>query len=87
MGGGVALQAVPRRAHARAQVIDRLGMVVLPVLLGKGIPLFSIEITTFLSEAWAASLASPSGAAAPSLPLERHRAFPDGAVELVYSPA
>lgn len=65
--------------------IDRLGMVVLPVLLGKGIPLFSIEITTFSSEAWAASQASPSGTGAQSLRLECQRAFLDGAVELVYS--
>jgi dihydrofolate reductase len=65
--------------------IDRLGMVVLPVLLGKGIPLFAIEITTFSKEAWAASQASPSGAASRSLlRLDRQRAFPDGAVELVY---
>ena len=66
--------------------VDRLGMVVLPVLLGKEIPLFSVEITTFSSEVWAASKASPSGAGARSLRLERHRAFPDGAVELVYLP-
>ena len=82
LGGPRTIQAFPELG-----AIDRLGMVVLPVLLGKGIPLFSTEITTFPSEAWAASLASPSGAAAPSLRLERHRAFPDGAVELVYSPA
>jgi dihydrofolate reductase len=68
--------------------IDRLGIVVLPVLLGKGIPLFPIEITTFSSEAWAASQAAPSGAAARSLlRLDRQRTFPDGAVELIYAPA
>jgi dihydrofolate reductase len=76
-----------RTVHAFLEIgaIDRLGIVVLPVLLGKGIPLFPIEPTTFSSEAWAASLASPSEAAPhPLLQLERHRAFPDGAVELVY---
>jgi dihydrofolate reductase len=68
--------------------IDRLGMVILPVLLGKGIPLFAIETTTFSSDAWAASQASPSEAAPRSLlRLDRQRAFPDGAVELVYAPA
>jgi dihydrofolate reductase len=65
--------------------LDQLGMVVLPVLLGKGIPLFAIEPTTFSSEAWAAWQASPPGASPrPLLHLERQRAFPDGAVELVY---
>jgi dihydrofolate reductase len=74
------------QAFLELDAIDRLGIVVLPVLLGRGIPLFSIEITTFSSEAWVASQASPSGATARSLRLERHHAFPDGAVELVYSP-
>jgi dihydrofolate reductase len=69
--------------------IDRLGMVVLPVLLGKGIPLFAIEITTFSSESWAAAQTTPSGAApgsplGPLLQLDRQQTFPDGAVELVY---
>lgn len=68
--------------------IDELGMIVLPVLLGKGIPLFSIEITTFSHEAWAAWLAAPTEAAPRSrLRLDSQRAFPDGAVELVYAPA
>lgn len=68
--------------------LDRLGMVVLPLLLRAGIPLFDIEPTSFSREAWAASQASPSEAAPrPLLRLERQRAFPDGAIELVYSPA
>jgi dihydrofolate reductase len=68
--------------------IDRLGMVVLPVLLGKGIPLFSIEITTFSQEAWAAWRAAPTEVAPRSrFRLDRQRAFPDGALELVYAPA
>ena len=65
--------------------IDRLGLCVLPVLLGEGIPLFATERTAFSSDAWAASQASPSGVTPrPLLRLDRHRAFPDGAVELVY---
>jgi dihydrofolate reductase len=55
------------RAFLQLGAIDRLGMVVLHILLGEGIPLVA------------------SGAAPRSpLRLERHRAFPDGAVELVY---
>ena len=75
------------RSFLELGAIDRLGMVVLPVLLAKGIPLFETETTTFSSDAWAASQASPSATdPRPLLQLERHRAFPDGAVELVYRP-
>ena len=85
----VQLLGGPRTIQAFLELgaIDRLGMVVLPVLLGKGIPLFATEITTFSMDAWAASQASTSEAASRSLlRLDRQRAFPDGAVELVYSP-
>jgi dihydrofolate reductase len=68
--------------------LDEFGMVVLPVLLGKGIPLFSIETMSFSREAWAAWQAAPVEVAPRSrLRLDRQRAFPDGAVELVYAPA
>ena len=74
------------QAFLELGALDRLEMVILPVLLGKRIPLFAIEITTFSSDAWAASQASPSAAASQSLlRLDRQRAFPDVAVELVYS--
>ena len=77
----------PSRPSWRSVRIDRLGMVVLPVLLGKGIPLFPLEIATFSRETWEASLAAPNEAAArPPLRLEDQRVFPDGAVELVYRP-
>jgi len=83
LGGPQAIQALLAIGG-----LDRLGMVVLPVLLGKGIPLFDIETTTFSSDAWAASQASPSEAATrPLLRLERQRTFADGAIEIVYSPA
>jgi dihydrofolate reductase len=48
--------------------VDALGLFVLPILLGDGVPL------------------SPPGAARFPLRLERRREFPDGTVELVYSP-
>lgn len=80
LGGSRTIQA-----FLEVGAIDRLGMVVLPVLLGKGIPLFAIETTNFSGDASAAARDAPSGAAPrPLLRLERHRAFPDGAAELVY---
>jgi dihydrofolate reductase len=73
------------RAFLEIGALDELGIVVLPVLLGKGIPLFAIEPVTFSQEAWEASLASPQEPAPrPRFQLDRHRAFPDGAIELVY---
>ncbi len=68
--------------------IDRLGICVLPVLLGTGIPLFAIEPTAYSSDAWAASLTSTSKSAAhPLLQLDSQQVFPDGAVQLVYRPS
>ncbi|HEX5502652.1 MAG TPA: dihydrofolate reductase family protein [Thermomicrobiales bacterium] len=58
------------RAFLGLGAIDRLGVVVLPILLGDGIPLYA-----------------PGAAPRSALRLERHRAFPDGAVELVYTRA
>jgi len=82
LGGARTIQA-----FLEVGALDRLGMVVLPVLLGKGIPLFPLEIATFSRETWEASLAAPNEAAArPPLRLEDERVFPDGAVELVYRP-
>jgi riboflavin biosynthesis pyrimidine reductase len=82
LGGSRAIQA-----FLELGAIDRLGIVVLPILLGKGIPLFAIDPTPFSQEAWAAHLASPSESPSrPLLRLDHQRTFPDGAVELVYQP-
>jgi hypothetical protein len=62
-------------------------MVVLPVLLGKGIPLFPVEVTAFSGDAWEAVRSAPSISPTRRLDLLRHHTFPDGAVELVYAPA
>jgi dihydrofolate reductase len=56
------------RALLEMGAIDELGLVVLPILLGEGVPLFAAD------------------AVRRPLRLERQRAFPDGAVELVYLP-
>jgi dihydrofolate reductase len=80
LGGANTIQA-----FLEAGAIDRLGIVVLPVRLERGIPLFDTEPTAFSSEAWAAAdLESPT--VPHRLRLESHRTFPDGAVELVYAP-
>lgn len=47
--------------------IDELGLVILPIMLGEGVPLFAQD------------------AVRRPLRLERQRAFPDGAVQLVYT--
>jgi dihydrofolate reductase len=79
LGGARTIQAFLENA-----AIDRLGMVVLPVLLGKGIPLFAIEPTSFSNAALAASQTSATENATRPLRLDHQRAFPDGALELVY---
>lgn len=56
------------RAFLELGAIDELGLVILPLLLGEGVPLFAPD----------AVRRSPR--------LDRQRAFPDGAVELVYLP-
>jgi len=71
-GGDVHLVGGPRtiRAFQEIGALDRLELVLLPILLGQGVPL------------------SPQGA--PPVPLSLLRAdrtFPDGSVELVYTPA
>src|SRR5579875_2541279 len=58
------------RAFLDLDAIDELGMVVLPVILGDGTPLFL-----------------PGSLARTDLQLVHQRAFPDGAVELVYTRA
>jgi dihydrofolate reductase len=66
--------------------LDLLGMVLLPVRLGSGIPLLPTTPVAFSNEAWEHSLANPSGQLPGSrLNLERHRVHPDGAIELFYS--
>jgi dihydrofolate reductase len=66
--------------------LDELGVVVLPVLLGSGIPLFEGTPLSFSQERWAASQASGDKAPRPLYELLRQEAFPDGSVHLVYRP-
>jgi dihydrofolate reductase len=62
--------------------IDLLGVCILPVLLGTGVPLFAIEPVGFSAERWAASPGRPELPA--MLPLESQWLFADGSVLLVY---
>jgi dihydrofolate reductase len=79
--GDVHLVGGPRtiRAFHELGALDRLEIVVLPILLGAGIPL-SPQGTEL----------APSPQGTPPVPLRLLRAdrtFPDGSVELVYTPA
>lgn len=70
-GGDVHLVGGPSTVQAfyREGALDSLEVVVLPIVLGDGVPLW------------------PSGAQLPSLTLQGEpRVFPDGSVELSYSP-
>jgi dihydrofolate reductase len=79
LGGPRAIQA-----FLDAGELDRLGMVVLPFTMGRGIALFPTEQLAFSKEAWEAS----NGATPPKPPmlrLQSQRAFADGSLEIVYS--
>jgi dihydrofolate reductase len=71
VGGDVHLVGGPSTIQAFLELgaLDRLGLLVLPILIGGGLPL------------------TPPGIDQLSLRLESEHTFPDGAVELVYSPA
>lgn len=88
LDGDVQVLGGPRTIQAFMEVgaLERLELCVLPILLGKGIPMFDIESNAFSTKAWAAAREEPSKIAKRTMRLESHRAFPDGAVELVYSP-
>lgn len=63
LGGARSIQA-----FLQLGAVDHLGICILPVVLGEGVPLF-------------AAGAAPRT----SVRLNRHRAFPDGAVQLIYA--
>lgn len=74
------------RAFWEHGAIDEFGLVLLPILVGKGIPLFDTQATSFSWSAWQAAVASSfSEKFASHVKLLSHQTFPDGAVHLVYS--
>ena len=85
----VQLLGGPRTIEAFIAVggLDELGIVVLPLLLGSGVPLFSAEAKPFSPERWAASRVTPVEAPPrPLFELVRHETFADGSMHLVYAP-
>lgn len=47
------------RAFMEVGALDRLGIIVLPILLGAGLPLFALEVKSFSRVTWDASRTSP----------------------------
>lgn len=80
LGGSGAVQS-----FMQAGLLDELGLVILPVLLGSGIPMFHVEEKQFSPEVWQASPKDIAGRSARTLKLESQRTFPDGAVWMVYA--
>ena len=69
----------------QAGLLDELGIVVLPILLGEGIPLFPAQPVSFSPDAWQASPKDIAGRSARSLKLKSQKTFDDGAVWMVYA--
>jgi dihydrofolate reductase len=87
--GDVHLVGGPRtiRAFHELGALDRLEIVVLPILLGAGIPLSPQGTQPAPSPQGTQPAPSPQGTQLVSLRLLRaDRTFPDGSVELVYTP-
>jgi dihydrofolate reductase len=76
------------RAFHELGALDRLEIVVLPILLGAGIPLSPQGTQPAPSPQGTQPAPSPQGTQLVSLRLLlADRTFPDGSVELVYTPA
>ena len=80
LGGPSAIES-----FMQAGLLDELGLVFLPILLGEGIPLFDARGTSFSADAWQASPKEIGGRSARSFSLKSQKTFPDGAVWMVYA--
>jgi dihydrofolate reductase len=75
------------KAFLDAGLLDRLGIVVLPLVLGRGIPLLPIEPVDFSTERWHARQASDDEPQKPPMmQLEGQETYADGSVRLAYAP-
>jgi dihydrofolate reductase len=68
-----------------AGVLDRLGIVVLPVILGSGIPLFPVKATEFSRETWDKSSHKPAMETVRTMRLESEKQLDGHAVLMVYA--
>ena len=80
LGGPSAIES-----FMQAGLLDELGLVFLPILLGEGIPLFAADQVSFSPDAWQASPKEIGGRSARSFSLKSQKTFPDGAVWMVYA--
>jgi dihydrofolate reductase len=88
--GDVHLVGGPRtiRAFAELGALDRLELVILPILLGSGVPLSPGPLSASPLSAGtlsAGTLSASTGPQAPLRLLRSDRTFPDGSAELVYA--
>ena len=81
LGGARIIQGFIERG-----AVDELGICVLPLLMGKGIPLFDLALASYSTERWAARAEDASATPERTLRLVRQNAFPDGAIDLIYVP-
>lgn len=83
IGGGRMIQSL-----LQIGALDRLELLIMPFLMGRGIPLFDVELTTFSMDDWdKAATVSATEHPTRSLQVVHQNLYPDGVVELVYAPA
>jgi dihydrofolate reductase len=80
LGGPNAIQS-----FIDAGLLDRLGIVVLPVILESGIPLFPVKATEFSPEVWDKSSHKPAKETVRTMRLESQKQLGDRAVHMVYA--
>jgi dihydrofolate reductase len=80
LGGPTAIQS-----FIDAGLLDRLGIVVLPVILESGIPLFPVKTTAFSREVWDRSSHKPAKESVRTMRLESQEPLEGRAVHMVYA--
>jgi dihydrofolate reductase len=80
LGGPTAIQS-----FIAAGLLDQLGIVVLPVVLESGIPLFPVKAKVFSPEAWSKSSHKPAMDTVRTMRLESAKELDGRAVHMVYA--